>query len=176
MARRQSLLRALVLVALALGSAPACSGVESLSADASSLTAAERADVHSQVDKALEQKRYNVAWNQEAAAGHDRARLERVALEALRGRSRHAPGMFDALRTKFGALDAAARADVELLSRAAREDGRWQRALEIEIATADDPPAYRAAWAVYRDAPPDVAPGLLAAIGAAKAAHAESAD
>lgn len=150
--------------------------MDGLSADAPKLSDAERDDVRAQVEKALAQGRYNLAWNQEAQAGADRARLEAVAIEALRARSRHAPSMFEELRETHGGLTDDARTKVTLQTDAAREAGRWMRAVQIEIMTADDPPAYRRAWALYRDAPPDQAPDLLAAITDAKQSHAESAD
>ena len=88
---------------LALTLAAGCSGVDSLSADAPKLSDAERDDVRAQVEKAIEQQRFNLAWNQEVQAGADRERLERVAVEALRARSRHAPSMFTELRERHGA-------------------------------------------------------------------------
>lgn len=161
---------------LALTLAAGCSGVDSLSADAPKLSDAERDDVRAQVEKAIEQQRFNLAWNQEVQAGADRERLERVAVEALRARSRHAPSMFTELRERHGGLSADARTKVTLQTDAAKQEGLWSRAVQIELMTADDPPAYAGAWAVYRAAPPDQAPDLLAAITDAKAAHAESAD
>jgi hypothetical protein len=58
----------------------------------------------------------------------------------------------------------------------AREAGSWHRALSLEIESADDPPTYQAAWALYRAAPPDLAPSLLEAIQAARDELKESAD
>ncbi len=164
---------ALLLLTLLLAG---CSGVDGLSADAPRLSDAERESVQVQVEKALEQKRFNLAWNQEVKAGADRGRLERIALEALRARSGHAEDMFSALREKHGALSADSRKAVTLQREAAQREGRWSRALEIEMLTADDPPAYSAAWSVYRDAPPDVAPDLLTTITDARSDHEESSD
>lgn len=153
-----------------------CSGVDDLSGGRPKLTDSERDDVRVQVEKALQRKRFNLAWNQEVQAGADRARLETIALGALRARSRHAGDMFAALRERHGGLSEDARAAVGLQTAAAVAAGRWHRAVAIELMTAEDPPAYRGAWAVYRDAPPDRAPALLEAITDAKQAHAESAD
>lgn len=166
---------ALALAAI-LGLLGACSGVDSLGGDAPRFSDAEREDVRVQVDKALEEKRYNLAWNQERQAGADRTRLETIAVEALRDRSRHAGPMFDELRKAHSGLSADARAQVTRQTEAATRQNLWLRAVEIELLSADDPPDYRRAWAIYRQAPADQGSDLLEAITAAKQAHAESAD
>lgn len=168
--------RRLALLVLLASLVAGCSGVDGLDTTAPALTDAERADVASQVDKALAAGRYNVAWNQAVQGGAERARLEALAVRALAARSRHAAGMFDALRAEYGALEAGPRGDVAALVEEATRAGLWQRAVQIELITADDPPAYRAAWAIYRAATPVDAPALLEAIQAAKSAHAESSD
>ena len=166
----------LPLLAALLACLGGCSGVDSLGTAGPQLTDAERTDVRTQVDRALADKRYNLAWNQEAKAGADRSRLEAIALAALRDHSRHAGPMYAELRARHGGLSGEARAEVATEVEAASQAGRWQRAVEIEILTADDAPDFRRAWAVYRAAPPDVGSELLAAILAAKEAHGESGD
>ena len=51
-----------------------------------------------QVERAVEARRWKIAWNAEIEAGADRAALERIALDALQDRSRHAGDMFASLR------------------------------------------------------------------------------
>jgi hypothetical protein len=176
---RPVLQTALVLAvcgSLLAGGLSACSGVGSLTADAPKLTSAEKDSVRVQVEKALTQKRYNLAWEQEVAAGADRAQLERIALLALRGRSGHAESMLAALRERHGDLTPEMRALITQEAEAAKASRHWERAVQIELQAAGDAPAYEAAWALYRAAPADRAPGLLKAITAAKEAHAESDD
>ncbi len=164
------------LAALLAAGLGACSGVGSLSGDAPKLSSAEKDTVRLQVEKALTQKRFNLAWEQEVAAGADRAQLERIALLALRGRSGHTSSMLAALRERDGDLTPETRALITQEADAAKRAGRWERAVEIELQAAGDPPTFAAAWALYRAAPADRAPGLLKAITAAKEAHAESDD
>lgn len=166
------LLHALLPLTLLL--AVGCSSVASLDTRGPDFTDAERSSVRGQVDKALAEGRYNVAWNQEVTAGGDRDRLEQIALAAQEARSGHAPGMFEALRERHGALQAEARRTVSARAEAAQRAGLWMRAVQIELTTADDPPAYTQAWAVYRAAPPDQAPEVLKAITDAKQAATES--
>lgn len=114
-------------------------------------------------------KRWKVAWNQEIEAGADRAQLQEIALAALADRSRHAGDMLAALHQRFGALPAAGRARVDGLVREAKSEGHWSRALDIELLSADDAPAFSQAWALYQDAPVERAPDLLEAIQEARA-------
>ena len=139
------------------------------------LAGAEQEAVREQVEKALAEKRFKTAWNQEVAAGADRARLEAIALAALEAQSGHADDMFVALRAKHETLSNGARARVDALVTTARQEGSWSRALELELMTADDPGDFARAWSVYRAAPTGVAPGLLEAIQEAKADAAEKA-
>ena len=62
-----------------------------------------------------------------------------------------------------------ARSRVEGLVARARESSAWSRALEVELMTADDPPEFTRAWAVYRAAPLERAPALLETLKEAKA-------
>ncbi len=174
------LLRSLLVLLLA-SSVVACSDLAALDTggDSPALSGEEQATVRVQVDKALAEQRYKVAWNQEVAAGADRGRLEAIALTALEAQSGHADDMFVALRTKHGGLSASARERVDGLVATARESGSWSRALDLELLTADDPPAFTRAWSVYRAAPPDRATALLESIQEAKeeaAAAKESSD
>ncbi len=162
-----------LIQALIAGSA--CSGISGLDEPAAELSTSERATVREQVDAAVEAKTYRAAWDQEVTAGADRTRLERVALAALENHSRHAPDMFEALREKWGALQPAAREQVSTWTAAAQQREEWGRALELELITADDPPAFTRAFAVYKAAPPLFAPDLLEEIQDARADHEEQA-
>lgn len=151
---------------------PACADLAALDGggETPALSGSEQAHVRGQVDKALAEQRFKTAWNQEVAAGADRARLEHIAVTALEGNSGHAEDMFEALRLKHGALSAASRAQVDRLVAKARQEGAWSRALEVELLTADDVPDFQRAWAVYRAAPVERSQSLLDSITAAKAA------
>lgn len=146
--------------------ASACTDLAALDGggDATPLAGAEQQAVREQVEKALAEKRYKVAWNQEVAAGADRARLESIALAALEAQSGHADDMFTALQAKHGSLSSSARGRVDGLVRVARQGGSWGRALDIELLTADDPGTFARAWNLYRAAPTSSAPGLLETI------------
>lgn len=133
-------------------------------------TATAQEAIRGQAEKALDEGRYKMAWNLEVDAGGDRARLEAVALAALEGRSRHVGDMFAALRTKHGALAAGPRGRVDGLVAAARDAGRWSRALEMELFTADDPGNFSRAWAVYRQVPAEQSAALLPLLQDAQAA------
>ena len=51
----------------------------------------------------------------------------------------------------------------------ARSEGRWSRAMDLELRAADDPPTFQRAWALYQAAPPEFAPDLLDEIKDARA-------
>ena len=155
----------------------ACSDLAALDGDGATpaLSGSEQAAVRTQVDKALAGQRFKTAWNQEVAAGADRARLEAVALAALEAHSGHAADMFAALRTRHGALSSGARGRVDGLVAQAQDAASWSRALELELLTADDAPEYTRAWAVYRAAPPERAAALLQTIQDAKEEAAKQA-
>jgi hypothetical protein len=53
------------------------------------------------------------------------------------------------------------------------DEGDWTGAAGVEIVAADDPPEFRAAWALYEAAPPDHAEGVLAEIREAREEHAK---
>jgi hypothetical protein len=53
----------------------------------------------------------------------------------------------------FHGLSPEARARVGVESKKAVEAGKWTRAAEIELAAAEDAPAYKAAFAVYERTP-----------------------
>lgn len=153
-----------------------CAGLSGLGDETPTLGPDEQASVHAQAERALAEGRFNAAWNQEVAAGADRERLEAVAVAALAGRSRHTEDMFQALHARFGPLGPTARERVTALVAEARGLGSWERAVDLEIQAADDAPAYTAAWALYRAAPADLAPGLLAAIQEARADRVTASD
>lgn len=165
---------AAVLLLVPLGTG-ACSGLQTLDEKPADLSENERTAVRVQVDKAVADGTFGAAWDQEVHAGADRGRLEAIALAALEKHSRHAPDMFAALREKWGALTPAGRARISEWSETAQRNGEWGRALELELVTADDPPAYERAWGVYKRAPSLRATDLLEEIQDARAAHAEDA-
>jgi hypothetical protein len=170
--RRVTLIAALMLAWVCL---PACSGISSLDGGdgGSSLSASEQDAVRGQVTKAVEARRWKVAWNQEIEAGADRERLEEIAVSALGDRSRHAADMLTALRERHGALSQRGRSRISAWVSKAQSEGRWARAVELELSSADDPPTFSRAWVVYQQAPPELAPDLLSSI---KEERAELAD
>jgi len=122
----------------------------------------ERARVAAKIDSAVGEEEWVAAWNQAVDLGADRARFESIAVGALEDRADgDAEKMFGMLREKWGPLSAAARGRVDALVAAAREDGDWGRMAKIQILTADDPPKYAAAWAVYEETPPSEAQDVL---------------
>jgi hypothetical protein len=167
-----------VTVALVLGACAlcACSGLAGIDEPAAPLAAGERALVRAQVDAAVEAGHYRDAWDQEIAAGAERARLEAIALAALEAHSRHAGDMFGALREKWGPLAAERRALVSAHVTTAIGLGKWGHALATELRTADDPPTFSRAWALYRRAPAERAEELLQDIVEARAEVAEEPD
>ena len=147
----------------------ACSGVADLDdSAAASLSPAETAAVRQQIEKALsdDEKEWAAAWNQEVKIGAARERLERVALAALADESGDAEDMFEALRKKWGGLTPAARAQVDDAVATAIAEKDWDRAVELEILSADaaDRPAFKGAWAIYRQSPADEAVDLFESI------------
>jgi len=135
----------------------------------------EQDAIRHQVAQAVAAGRYKAAWNQEIEAGAERARLEAVALAALAHDSGQAEAMFAALRAKWGNLGPSSRARVEALVAEAKGLGKWTQALRLELKTADDPPAYKLAWALYASAPVDRASALLGDIKDAQADAKEAA-
>ncbi len=147
----------------------ACSGVTSLDEEHNALNARERTLVRSQADKALEAGEWSEAWDQEVHAGGDRARLESIALAALKDDSGSAESMFAELRRKWGPLSGGSRAALDTLVVDAVAERDWKRAMEIEITSADDPPkagddaervTFSKAWALFGEAPPNKASDL----------------
>lgn len=180
--RRTLVLRLTILIPLvAVGSG--CSGISALdgagdgAGDAApALSPPEQQAVRTQVSRAVEAGRWKIAWNQEVEAGADREALERIALAALQADSRHAGDMLAALRERWGPLSGAGRARVTGWVSEAKADGRWRRALSLELLSADDPPAFARAWALYQGAPVEFAPDLLDDIKGARADFAEEND
>ena len=168
----------ILLLLVAVGSG--CSGISALDATGDAQTAGapglsqgEQAAVRSQVSRAVDAGRWKIAWNQEVEAGADRAALERIALGALHDDSRHAEDMLTALRERWGALSSDGRAQVSGWVVEATAEGRWRRALGLELLSADDPPAFTRAWALYQGAPVELAPELLDDIQGAREDYAE---
>lgn len=143
------------------------------------LSASEQEAVRAKIDRTLAtdgQVAWAAAWDQEVQAGADRTRLARIAVGALQAQDSDAEEMFKALVRKWGALEPAQRGAVSVQVEAAIAKGDWERALELEIVTADDAPAYSRAWALYERAPARQGADLLAEIQAAREAHAKERD
>jgi hypothetical protein len=164
-------MRRLSLVLLLLAG---CSGVADLSKPAPSLAGDERAAVARKSDQALKEGKYSDAWELEVHAGGDRARLEAIALVPLKADEGPYEEMFAQLVKKFGGVTPKARTAVDAATNEAEGTGRWKRAADIQIAAADDAPAYKGAWAVYDRTPPSKALEVLDRIHAAREALLEA--
>lgn len=158
---------AVSILCLALG---ACSSLRGLDEDPVLLSGPEKARVQKKVDEAVEKERWAAAWNQAVDAGSGRDRLETLALGALADDDSDAVDMFEALLTKWKGLTPAARQQVDDLVQAELKERwpDWERAVEIELITAEDAPTYSAAWALYDDVPPNKAESVLEAITEAR--------
>jgi endonuclease YncB( thermonuclease family) len=130
----------------------------------------EKTAVREQVAKAQGAGEWTAAWNQEIAAGGDRATLEMIAVKALEDDSGAAKDMFRELRA-HGPLGEEARAMLRAAVQRAEGKDRWSRAMDLAIGAAEDPPEFAGAWELYRRAPPDEAPALLEQIRKAREAH-----
>jgi hypothetical protein len=150
-------------------SAAGCSGVSSLATTKPLVTdGGEVAAVHAKSDEAVKGGKYAEAWDLEAAAGQDRGRLESIALASLAADEGPYEKMFGELTKKFHGLSPEARARVGAESRKAMEAKKWGRAADIELAAAEDAPAYKAAFGVYERTPPDDALAVLERIEKAR--------
>lgn len=157
MRKRLPFLAALTLA----GGLLACSGVSSLDEEHEPLAPEEQAIVRSKAQAAFEEGAWATAWDEAVRAGAGRERLETIAIEAMApldpvktpGAPDTATSMFDELRTKYGGLTPAARAQVSRRSAAYGAKNRWTEAVELELAAVDDPPSYAGAWAIYQAAP-----------------------
>jgi hypothetical protein len=152
----------------------ACSGVRGLSDAREPLQGEEPATVRRTADAALKEGRYADAWNLEAAAGEDRARLETIALASLEADRGPYEDMLAQLRTKFGGLTPAGRARVDTVVAAQMGERKWKVAAQTEIDAADDPPTYKAAWAVYDRTPAKDALAVLETIQKARKDYEDS--
>lgn len=164
-------------VALAALLLAACSGPTSLRSGRDPLVSdpAEVASVRAKVDQAVKEGQYADAWNLEAAAGRDRARLEAIALASLAADEGPYEKMFAELLGAFHGLTPEARARVGVESKKAMDASKWERAAEIELVAAEDAPAYKAAFAVYERTPVGDALGVLRKIERARAKLAANA-
>lgn len=164
--------------ALALGIAFAalagCSSAASLDTTNRPLSPAEAAIVSRKSDKALADKEYELAWNHEVYAGKNRERLEAVALAALEADAGVADDMLSQLKKAHGGLTDAGRARVKAATVKAQGAGNWERAAEIQVVAADDAPSYKAAWAVYAEAPAKDALSILKYIEKARTEFSEA--
>ena len=167
---REAMARASLLLLLL---AAACSAPRALDEAPMDLSPDEATAVRGRVEEAIGQGDYVPAWNQAVDVGADRATFERIALGALEGRDAAAEDMLRALREKWGGLTPEGRRRVEALSAEALRGGTVQRAVQIEILAADDPPRYSGAWRIYREVPENRAPAVLEAIREAREEHAE---
>jgi hypothetical protein len=158
---------------LALGLV-ACESAAALDGAGKALVGAEAAAARRKSDEALANKEFAVAWNLEVHAGKDRSRLETIAVAALEAGAGDAEDMFEQLRKAHGRLTDGGRARVRALAVAAEGRGDWDRAAEIEITAADDPPAYAQAWDVYGRAPAKRALEVLRRVEKARAAREEA--
>lgn len=159
-----------------------CAGVDDLKAPRAAAGAepatahrAEEGALRRKADAALAERRYADAWNLEAAAGTDADRLASIAVASLEADQGPYEDMFAALIARFSKLPTAARARVEAVGRAAEAEGDWSRAVEVALVTAEDAPAYAAAWAVYERAPTKEALDLYRAVEKARTRHADAA-
>ncbi len=171
-----------VVALLAVG----CSSPRGLDQPTLALQPSERGDVEAQARKAMAKGAFVDAWNQAAEADLDRSLLEEIAIGAagrpveaasdgtaggvggLFGSSGAARSMFEALAKRYGGLSKEGRASLDAWTAKLEHDSEWVRAAEVQMMAADDAPAFRAAWDVYRRAPPDEAPAVLEAIGKAR--------
>lgn len=135
----------------------------------------EVAAVRAKVDQAVREKKFVEAWDLEAAAGKDRDRLEGVALASLAADEGPYEKMFAELVGAFHGLSPAARSRVGAERTKALEAKKFDRAVDIELAAAEDAPAYKAAFAVYELTPPSDALSVLERIEKARRRHAEAA-
>ena len=154
-----------------------CSGVQDLSTRSRPLSAGESQAVRTKSDELLAAKKWSDAWNQEAAAGADRGRLEAIALASLAEDRGPYEDMLDQLRKKFGGLSDAGKAKVRSIAETAEGKDDWKRAADVLIVTADDAPEYKAAWDLYGRASGDNlkhAPQVLDRIQKAREAYDEA--
>jgi hypothetical protein len=164
-----------LLAALAAAALAACSGVSKVKDAPADLSASETSAVRAKAKEAEAKKDWAVAWNHEVEAGASRERLEEIALEALADEDGDAADMLREIRRKWTDLSPAGRARVDALVEQAKGKEEWERAAEIEILAANDAPEFKAAWEVYKSAPPDPALDVLAEIQKARAEHAKDA-
>jgi hypothetical protein len=131
----------------------ACTGAADLKGPDRTVPADASAALRRKADEALTEAKYADAWNLEAQAGSDRARLEAIAVASLDADNGPYEDMMKALRGKFGGLSADARSRVSAVTKKFEADRKWTDAAEVEIVTADDAPAYQGAWGVYTRTP-----------------------
>ena len=131
----------------------ACSSVAELSGPEKRPPADATAALRRKADEGLKEGRYADAWDLEAQAGTDRARLEAIAMGSLEAEKGPYEEMLKELRKKFGGLTPEARGRIDALAKKREDAGKWKDAAELQIIAADDPPKFAAAWAVYEKTP-----------------------
>lgn len=163
------LLAAISAIATLVLPAAGCSGVSPLSGSKTLVSEqGEVAAVHAKVDEAVKDGKYADAWDLESAAGQNRGRLESITLASLAADEGPYEKMFVELIKTFHGLSPEARARVGAESKKAMESKKWDRAASIELAAAEDAPAYKAAFGVYERTPPSDALAVLEAIERAR--------
>lgn len=146
----------------------ACSQVEAIDAPRRPLEGREPDVVRRKSDESAAAKDFASAWNHELHAGADRSRLEGIALSALEADAPGVADMLEQLRKAHGGLTEDARRRVAATAASLEAQARWTRSAEVHLLTADDPPAYGAAWDVYVRAPPKDALRILEKIQSAR--------
>ena len=165
---------ALLLLALVLG---ACTSVKTLDTPARGFQPDAKARVAKRIQDAIDDKEWTAAWNMAVDMGATRAKFEDIAARAVIDDAAAEQDMVEALRARYGTLGPGfltpVRAHVDHLI-AVKKD--LERAVEIELLTANDAPRYERAWAIYDHVPADDAPDVLEMIADARAEAEESHD
>lgn len=169
-----SVLRSLGVLVLLLG-AGACS-IRSLDEPRAELSEQERSRVAGQVESALADEEWEVAWNQAVDGGLDRARLEAVALATLRARDARGEAMVEELREAYGGLTEEGAREAAVIAEALSGEGQWKWSARVLVWTAADAPAYRRAWDLYDQAPAKKASDVLEVILEAREAADEESE
>jgi hypothetical protein len=150
-----------------------CTGVADLDEARRPLAPEETSIVRKKSDEALAARDWKAAWEQEAEAGGDRARLEGIFVASLVADSGPYEDMHKKLVAKFGSLTPDTMARAVRLANEAEGKGEWKRAADVLILVSEDPPKYRLAWELYARVDTKAAPDVLHRIQDARAAWEE---
>jgi hypothetical protein len=151
----------------------ACSGVTDLSRPQRPLATNEQDLTRTKVDEALRAKQWKNAWNLEAAAGTNQGRLEQIALATLEDDDGDAEEMLEQIRKKFGGYSEGLKAGIRELTQKAVDAKDYKRAVDIQLASADDAPKYEGAWDVFQRTPAKDALSILERINGARQDYEE---